>query len=454
MSFNFNISLSGLMANQKQMQVAQNNIANATTEGYARQRLNLEASDNLVGHSVEMQIGSGVIATNVERLKDEMLIEQARNEKMEVGYYEEISRVLSDVEVVFGENDDGSISDTMSNFFNAWQELSKFPEENSYRLTLLGETEKFVNKVSSVYNQMQDLKVQMNDSVNVTIKEINDLTTKIANINKQITQQSSESPNALFDKRDMFIDQLSNLIDIKVTTDLNDPRIVNVQTDGVFLVRGVDQNGVKVMLADNENKRYIVANGTTIKSDNGKLGAQIKLENEYIPKYVDSLNEWVIKLAEEVNDQHSIGFGTDNSTGLDFFTGTTAGNLAINTQILNDIRKIATSANVDAPGNNSNAKALADIKYANVFNGNTVNIENYYNGIVLNMGVDLSMAKDNVIVHENVLMGIESQKQQIQGVSVDEEMTNLLQYQQIYTANSKMIKAINDTFDKLFNAVN
>lgn len=451
MAFSFNTSLSGLLANQKQMQVAQNNIANANTEGYARERLNLEAKDTLSGYGVEMEIGTGVMAKNVERITDQVLIDQVRNEGMQVGYYEEIERVLSNAEVVFGEGKEGSISDTMDKFFKSWEELSKFPEENSYRLTVLGEGERFVNKVKSVYNQMQDLKSDMDIEINNTIKEVNDLTYKIASINKQIGQQTSENPNALFDQRDMFIDQLSKLIDINVSTDLTDERIVNVQTDGVFLVRGKDQKEISVMDDKENQQRYIVANGVTINPGMGELGAHVKLENEYIPKYIDKVNEWVMTLAEEVNNQHKAGYGTDNTTGIPFFTGTTAGNLSINSDLTKNIEKIAASSRADSPGNNENAKALGETRNAMAFNSGTVNIENFYNGIVLNMAVDLNMAKDNVIVHDNVMTGLESQRQSVQGVNIDEEMTNLLQFQQIYTANSKMIKAINDTFDQLFS---
>lgn len=454
MGLSFSTSLSGLLATQRQMQVGQNNIANANTEGYARQRLHLEANTNSVGGGrVGLEIGSGVITQYVERLKDEMLIEQARNEQGEIGYYDEITRILSDIEVVFGEGKEGSISNVTASFFNALEELNKFPEESSYRLTFLGEAERFASKIQSVYLQMEDLKTQMDGEVDNTVLRINTLTENIAKINKQINEQPTDHPNALMDQRDRYLDELSTLIDVKVAVDKNNPKLINVSANDVFLVSGEIQNSLTKMEDKTNNERIFVANGSIVNPQGGKMAAQIKLESEYIPKYVGQLNDWVKTMTNEMNAVHADGFGLDGSTGLNLFSGTTAGSIAINDALKKDPSKLAISAKGDTPGNNDNGKLLAEIRDKKIFNGNTTGLENFYKGIVLEMATELNVAEDNAIVHSNVLTGIETQKQQLQGVNVDEEMTNLLQYQQSYTANAKMIKAVDDALSQLFGVL-
>jgi len=453
MSLNFNTSLSGLFASQRHIQVAQNNIANAETEGYARQRLNVEASDGAMGSGVGLEIGSGVIAKEVVRIRDIMLVEQGRNEGTEVGYYGQIQNVLQDVEIIFGEGQEGSISDIMSKFFNSWEELNKFPEENSYRLSLLGQAERFVNKVNTVSEQIRDVKGRLDEAFSLNVEKINSLSAKIANVNSKISMQATERPNALLDERDRYIDELSKLIDIKVTDDIKNPGLVNVQAGSVFIVSSERSNPIKEMEDSATQERFLVANGVILTPKSGEIKAQLELKNKNIPEYEAKLDELVNVLVTEINSHHSTGFGLDNSTGNAFFTGTTAGTISLNSVLKNNPEKIALSSAMNTPGNSDIGKLIAGVRDQNLYSSGTVTPSNFYNGFIVDLATDLNVATDSQLVHENVFIGIQTAKQSIQGVNIDEEMTNLMQAQHSYNANAKAIKAIDETLTQLFSIV-
>ena len=138
MGLDFYVALSGLRAGETMLQVAQNNIANAKNTSYARQRADVSTLGIPGGNSgIKAQMGSGVWIDQISRIKDDLLIQQVRTEVGKVGYNSGLRSVLSNVEMVFNETGESSISDLTQNFFNAFQEANKFPEQSSYRLELV-----------------------------------------------------------------------------------------------------------------------------------------------------------------------------------------------------------------------------------------------------------------------------------------------------------------------------
>lgn len=453
MGLNFNTALSGLLTSQKQMEIAQNNIANANTDGYARQRLEVSTNDTLVGSGVEKEIGSGVIANQVTRIKDELLIGQVRSEQSQVGYYDNLSKTLQDVEVTFGDTENGGLNNALTGFFHAWEEVNKFPEEKSYRFALVGQAQALVNQFTTISDQLDETKANVDTQLDQKLTKINSLTEKIAKINNKIGNGSTDNPNALFDERDRYLNELSQYIDINVQKDSKNPNLINVKSGGTYLVSGVNSSPIKKMEDSLTKEMILGVNNVEYKPNEGSLLSDIALKNNYLPRYEDELNELATTLINKVNSYHSAGYGTDGSTGNNFFLGSDARTIKFNSVLESNTEKIALSANPSSPGNSSQGALIASILDEKLFNGGTVSLQGFYNGFLVDMATDLNNANDQTSVHENVLTGLETTKQSIQGVSVDEEMTNLLQYQQFYTANSKMIKATDDTIKQLFELI-
>jgi flagellar hook-associated protein 1 FlgK len=453
MGLNFNTSLSGLLTSQKQMEIAQNNIANANTDGYARQRLEVSSNDALVGNGVESEIGSGVIANQVTRIKDEMLIGQVRSQQSQVGYYDNLSKTLQDVEVIFGDTDNNGLGNAITGFFNAWEEANKFPEEKSYRFALIGQAQALTNQLNTITTHLDETTANVDLQLDGKLTQVNSLTQKIARINEKIGNASTDNPNALFDERDRYLNELSQYVDITVLKDPNNPNLINVRSGGTYLVAGENASPIKKMEDSLTKEMILGVNNVQYKPKEGSLLADINLKNDFLPRYEKQINDLASVLISKVNSYHSTGYGTDGSTGNNFFLGSDARTIKLNPLLETSTEKIAISSNATSPGNSGQGELIAGITDELLFNGGTVNLQSFYNGFVVDMATDLNNATDQTDVHQNVLTGLEATKQSIQGVSVDEEMTNLMQFQHFYTANSKMIKATDDTFRQLFELI-
>lgn len=450
---NYSISLSGLMNAQRGLKVANNNIANAETDGYARQKIELSAINTPLGSGVDSQIGSGVMADKITRMKDDLLIQQSRTESGEVGYYSSLREGLTGVENIFGENSDGSITDLLGKFFNAWEEVTKFPEENSYRASLLGEAERLTTKFNSIQDGLSTMKKEFDNKIEVNVTKVNDLVNKIKDVNLRISKSGTEKPNALYDERDKYIDELSQFADVNVSLDNKRPNLMNVSVGGVNVVSGVEAREVEAMFDSTNEEWLIVAGNAELRLTSGKLISDVNMRNEHINNYENQVDEFVSSLVTEVNNIHAVGYGLDNSTGNPFFLGSNAGSIKVSSLLKDNPEKVGTSSEMDTPGNAEQARAIANLRDSNIYSGGTVNPMNFWNGLVVDMGMELNSVRESESIHESILMGIEEERQNVQGVNIDEEMSNLLKFQRFYAANAKALKTADETYQALLQMV-
>jgi flagellar hook-associated protein 1 len=446
MTFNFDIAFSGIKAGQKAVQVAQTNIANANTAGYARQELDLKVS-SVPG--MNNQIGNGVISEHVNRIKDDFLIEQSRGEKSKLGYYQNMKTSLSSMENIFNETSDGSISKQLARFFNAWEELSKFPEETSYRHALVAQASNMSNKFNEIDGELTSLKSITDNDMKMQMNRVNELVEKVGDINAKINKSGSAPPNGFLDERDRYIDELSSLVDVKVTKNISNDQVLDIKVGGVSLVSGSDTKKIEALFDRNEDKWLLTAGSSMMNLKSGSLTANLEARNNNIPKRQQELNDFVATLIKEVNDTHVTGYGLDNSTGLDFFNGSDAGSIQVNNILKTSPGKIATSSEVDTAGNSDVAKLIANLKDAKVMDGGTSNPINFYNGFAVNMATELNVISDNMNVHTSISTQVEEQRQSVQGVNIDEELANLLKFEQYYAANSKALSSVDKMYDTL-----
>lgn len=453
MGLDFSISTSGLFAAQKAIQVTQNNIANMNTQGYARQQVELSVNTSLSGYGVAASIGNGVNVDSISRLQDEFLIAQSRGENSQVGYYAEMRGTLSSVESLFSETSKGSMSDRLANFFNAWDDLSKFPEENSYRNSLVKASEGLATKFNDMNGTLREVSAKMDREIDIQMKQINELIQKVVNVNTQITKSALEQPNSLLDERDRYLDQLSSLVNIDVTPDLKNPLLANVKIGGITLVSGTESRPLETMY-DSKNEEWLITAGNSLVSlSSGSLKATVEVRNEVIPAYIAKLDSLAATLINEVNAVHRTGFGLDDSTGNDFFVGSGMHNIQVNDLMKTNPEKLAASVSVGTPGNADISKAIASIQNTNLFGGGTLNPINFYNGFAIEMATTLKITADNEAVHTSMLVNVSAQRQQVQGVNMDEELSNLLRFEQYYAANSKVISTVNSLYDTLLNMI-
>lgn len=450
MGLNFDVSYSGISAAQKAIQVVQTNMANATTPGYARQELGMSVNQGLAGAGVNAEIGNGVISDQVNRIVDEFLIGQARGQQSEVGYHGSLRSSLASIENIFSETSEGSISKLLSGFFNSWEELSKYPEENSYRYALVTQSQNLASKLNTVDAKLVDIKKTADDNIKMEIGKVNSLSKKIADINEKINQSAMERPNSLLDERDRYINELSSYVDIQVSTNIQNSRIVDIKVGGVSLVSGPRSIEVGTMVDSTTNELTLTAGNSVLNVKSGSLQANFEIRNEYVPRYQEELNQFSSVLLNKVNEIHSSGYGLDNSTGINFFVGAGSSSIKVNPLFSINPERIATSSKMDATGNADISREIVALKDKNIMANGSSNPIAHYNGFAIQMATELNIVRDNEKVHENILSRVEEQKQSVQGVNIDEELSNLLRFEQYYAANSKVMSTIDKVYDLLF----
>lgn len=445
-------SLSGLTAAQRMLQTAQNNIANVGNDSYSREVVDVSANPSAVGSgSLVGEIGTGVIVNEIRRIRDEQLIQQSRSESGKTSYYQAKSDALTSVESVFGETGDNGLNQLMQNMFNSFQNASKFPEEQSYRVQTISDAEMFVNKVRSISDQLDTIENQTDTKIKNDVTKINQLLQSIADVNKQMSNTISENPNSLLDERDKYLDELSKYMDINVIQK-GTPASMQITVNGINILSGTQTQGIRADFDSSTAKWTLSSGSLEIMPKSGTLAGDVEARNVDISNYNSQLNTLIGSIISNVNSLHSSGYGLDGSTGLNFFQGTDIRSIQVNSLLQTNPEKLALSSANGVSGNSDIGKAIADLADTNIVSG--TNPVNYYQGLAVQMGTDLNKVNTNLEAHTNVYQAITTQRQSVQGVNIDEEMSNLLTYQQFYQANAKTMKTMNELFTDLIGIFN
>lgn len=245
----FNIATRGMAAQQKAVDVASHNIANANTEGYSRQRVNIETTRPY--ESLSMSIGTGSEVSSILRVRDSFMDYQIRNEISTEGQYGTRNEMLNQVESIFNEPSDTGITSIMGKFFDAFQELSKQPQSSNARTVVAEQSKALADALNHTYKQLSDMKKNTKSLVQSSVLDVNSTLTQLNDLNKQIISASitGNSPNDLMDKRDILIDNLSSKLSITVDKGEFNAVVIkpgdSLSINNNFLLRGSDSSNVR-----------------------------------------------------------------------------------------------------------------------------------------------------------------------------------------------------------------
>ncbi len=422
------------------------NIANVNTPGYTRQRVNITSTYPL-RHKVG-PVGTGVTAVNIEHMRDLFLNNQFRNENTSLGNWSAISKTVSQIENLFNEPNDNSLGDLINTFWDTWGEFASSTDPDTVRDTLRTNTNNLTSAFHRIYNEIVDLKKSVNADIELSIAQINTYTTEIASLNRQIshTELGIEKANDLRDQRDLLIDKLSQYVNVNVVEQNNGTATVLI--GALTIVEGNHSFNLDTIksrsgsVAINE----IVWEGSKspIKITDGELKGLLDTRDEIIPDYLASLDEIAQTIVTNVNELHRTGYNPAGDTGINFFDpeGLSAENISLSDDIQNNSFNIAAAIDIDAPGDNRNALAIADLKHARLMKKDTITIAGYYQSFVGAMGVEVSQANNLQNSYKLLVEQLENSRQSVQGVSLDEEMAQMIKYQHAYDAAARVITSM------------
>lgn len=514
----FNVAVKGLNANQTALHTTGHNISNANTEGFNRQRVEMKADTPYTFAGVG-QLGTGVRIQSVVRMVDEFVDLQIRNENSILAQYEAQYDTIGQIEMVFNEPSNTGLNFAMGEMFNAWQELSKNPESLNAKSIVVEKSKAFADSLNHMASRANQLKGDVVGSIGKNVFDVNSLVTQLNTVNEQIAniQVKGQSPNDLMDTRDQILKGLSNLTEISTTFDkwgrasvsVGDQQISKIfgnnlestenstilsnvssvkQVGDDFEVQiqiGGDTSNVKtVTMSSEEVKKFqegtpvfvkmpengsdpVVSDLTPAEIKSGAIGGHRNAIKE-IDARVEDLSKFAAGVSFAFNSVHNAGV-----SGKDFFTGDSALDFKVNSELFEDENLVNTGKNDLSPaGDGSRALEIANLRNLKLnFNdlsknsyddsivngskfittGSATTMEGAYADIVIKVGVKTEQASNMVDNQTAVLSQLYNRRESVSGVSIDEEVTNLLKFQRSYEANSRVISTINEMLDTLIN---
>ncbi|TDS27008.1 flagellar hook-associated protein FlgK [Halanaerobium congolense] len=460
------VGLRALETQRKSLDVTGHNIANANNENYNKQRAIHKASypytaPGLSNHGGAGQFGTGVEIEKVERVKDQFINSQIFNETQSEGYWTEMQRGLEKIEYIFNEPSDSGIDTAMNQFWNSLQDLSNNPSDDAARNMVRENARNLIDSFKSVENQLTDYKESLDQNLNNAATNVNKITTNIADLNKQIVsvKGSDQSPNDLLDERDALYKELNSMIDVQSREDEQGNLIVSA--DGKQIVNGSDAYELEMIEDPSDPNKMVLGHkktGSPVDVKNGKIKAWMEVRDEKLTVNIEKLNDLAENMVKEFNTQHKAGYDAAGAAGGDFFKSiasmdadqTVIYQLALDEDIADSetgLDKIA-AASEQAIGNGENANALSDI-----FNKDGDNVKSEFRKIITSVGAESSRAQKMVNNQEVVLKQLTTLDRSVSGVSLDEEMANLIKYQQSYAAAAKYINKTEELLDSLMTIV-
>lgn len=503
-------ALRALFTQQDALQTTGQNISNANTKGYSRQRVNMSAAEAIdvpgISHSVMPgQLGTGVKVDSIARIREGFLDDQYRSQHSISGQWSEVNDTMTKIQGIFPEPSDTGLSSTMQKFWDSWQTLSRNPGDASARAVVKENAATMVNAFNQSSQQLTNLSDDINSNINTEATQINTYAGQIADLNLQISRISAmgDNPNDLMDKRDLTVDKLSKLVNIKKTE--SNGRY-NISIGKIKLVTG-NKAGTPVT-ASSLQSAYASGDLT-----GGTVHGMLDSVNKLIPQYQSQLDSLVKTMAEGkaqvtlpagtvipktlpagvtgvtagqtltsdttvtvpgINGLAQLGYSLSSpaKAAPPFFSikagasDFTAASIEVNPSITADDSLIPASMQTytDAAGkqqvkngNGDAANLISQMQHQTFTFGSSGSssviakgsLDDFYQAIVAKMGVDGQQANQQNTNQKVILDQIDSQRQSVSGVSIDEEMANMIKYQHTYTAAARLMT----TFDQLLNTV-
>ncbi|MBI5948344.1 MAG: flagellar hook-associated protein FlgK [Chloroflexi bacterium] len=459
LSVGLDTAVQALRAHQLGVDIASHNIANAQTPGFSRQRALLRALNYSSGSSYASggllgRAGNGVDASDINRARDTFLDFQARQAFAGYGHQRALTTALAQTEVVFNDPSDQGISQLLGRFWASWHDVVNDPESAAARTSLVHSTTTLTTRVRQASTDLTNQRTNLNQRVSAIGDSINGAATEIAALNLQIVkvEVAGSAANDLRDRRDFLVDQLSSLAEVSYSEQANGS--LDVTLGGHALVSGTTVDAVTAvpdLLNPGMNKLIFSSDSAGVTSTTGELRGVLDARDVDLPALLAKVDTLAAALITSINAVHSAGFGLDNSTGLLFFTGTGASDIALNSVLAAAPQQIAAASALGSPGDGSNALAIVDLQLAATMSAGTQTFDEFYGSIVSILGADAARARDAASAADLMSSHLEGLRQSTSGVNIDEEVTNLGASQHAYNAAARVITAVDEMLDQLIN---
>jgi flagellar hook-associated protein 1 FlgK len=460
-----NTALRGVIAQQAAMDTTGHNISNLSTDGYTRQRAEMTASPawsnaSAVSQVSPGQMGTGVEVLRIERLRDQFIDTNVRQQFGRQSDQQTLVDQLSQVESAFQEPGDNGIKALVDKFFTAMNAVSANASSSSARQAFAEAANNLAAGFNQVSSDLQNVAAQSDARLNQTVTDINSITSRIAALNVEVHKaiDRGEQPNDLLDERDRLMDDLSKKVNFTSSTNAFGEVTITFGTAvPILLVDPLSPGG-----ANNISRAQLDTAFGNGDLTSGQAHADEQLWDPatgIIPGYLTQLDTLVGDFVTGINAAHGAGFDLNGNPGSTIFdpAGVTAATIRLDP--LNNIRTnpslIAAAsswAGGGEPSNGANLANMADVVRNTAQAGlGGVTWESFYSSTIASVGSTTASAQrgaDNADVLVEMATG---RRDSVSGVSLDEEMSNMMRFQHAYGASARVMTTMDEALDTLIN---
>jgi flagellar hook-associated protein 1 FlgK len=436
--FGMQTSLRGLLAQQRMLDTTGHNIANASTKGYSRQEATLAASTALQltvngsANATGAHLGTGVDVQGFRRVRDQFLDSQYRAQNTNLNEWSSKASALDSAELSLAEPSENGINEQLAKFWNGWSDLSKDPDSSSAKQALVQKANGLTDSIQSVRSQMVAAQQSANDQYSAIAGpggEVAKIAQELAGLNNTIAKSltNGDAPNDLMDRRDVLLDQLSGYGQISVEG------LASGSTNVSFVDR---DSGVTypIVTDDQANWSGPPASDWNPGGELGGLQQVGKTPGGMVDGYLAQIDSFTKTLADTVNAAYGGNFFDYGSP-----EGQTIGVSSAIQAAPDSIR-----SGTGATGSNDLALAISQLR------GNPT-IDGVYKAFVSKVGGDLDESNRMTNNAQVLADSVENRRQSVAGVSMDEEMSNLVRFQRAYQASARAMSTMDEMLDVLIN---
>lgn len=437
------------------------NVANANTEGFSRQRVQTKTDTPRPAGGSKAIVGQGTSISRIERINDEYVEKQVRTAGRDLANMEEKDLVLRQTEDIFNEMNGEGLNRLMSRFFNEFRKLANEPENEAVRQSVREASQAMINDFHRMRKEVEEVRRHIDSRIEGHVSEVNSLAKEVKDLNikiKAVTMGGAE-PNDMLDQRDLLLKKLGTYMDLSMHKDKEGNYSVDVKGVGPLVTGPIAQTfSVNRSPADGLGKPEAAFDVRTSAHANsivthqlkgGKLGALLESRDKTLSTVLERIDDLAKSVTDAVNEVHRQGFSKHGAQGIDFFKPVGINHRAaefieLSDEVKASVNNIATAALPDAPGDNRIAIAISGLQSMRVMNDGKATIDDFYNSIVSDVGVATARNRSAMNQQRDIQNQLGKIRDQISGVSIDEETANLLQFQQAFDASAKVIQVADE----------
>jgi len=457
-----------LSVTRQGVDTAGHNIANAQVEGYSRQTLSVTQRDpSLVGGHL---VGNGAYIQSIRRSHDQWTESQLNNANQALGASDAKRQALKALESVYSPELAAGISDELTNFFNALQELSNNPEDLTVRTNVREAAKNLTQAFHRVDSDLNRHQLDLNEKIGQEAKGVTDRLGAIARLNVKIRELEATPgamANDLRDQRDGLLREVSTKLDVRYYDDQHGMLLIRGPRNATLVEGG---NAVTVHTAGNSRNKGLSDilitdwEGSSTRNMTDALGAGelaglMDVRDKIIPGLVDRNNEMAVSLVENFNSLHRTGFGLkgfQETSGRNFFAAISdvsraAQEITLDTTVAQTTDAIAAASSPMAPGDNVLVNELVRLKDARLLGNGNATLHDYYSNYIGNLGTEVVRAQHVHEANNIVAADLKNKRDAVAGVSLDEEAMNLMKWQANFTASSKVITTVDEMLDTVLS---